>query len=81
MKGTDPDDPRALIREAYAMELTPADARAIFLDWALGLPEGDGRGEIERLLARYRPGAPDHPMTRVLEEGLTPPRPRGRRRR
>lgn len=80
MKGT-PDDPRGLISEAYRMELTPEDARAIFLDWALGLPEGGGRAEIERLLATYGPGAPGHPMTAVLREGLEPPRPRGRRRR
>lgn len=81
MKGDDPDDPRGLIREAYRLELAPADARAIFLDWALGLPEGDGRAEIARLLARYGAGAPDHPMTAVLREGLAPPRPGRRRRR
>lgn len=80
VKGDDPDDPRGVIREAYRMELGPADARTIFLDWALGLPEGDGRAEIERLLARYGASAPDHPMTVVLREGLQP-RPPGRRRR
>jgi len=38
-KGAHPDDPRALIAEAYRIEgLGPEDARAIFFDWALGLP-------------------------------------------
>ena len=78
-KSGDPDDPRGLIREAYRMEIGPAEARAIFLDWVLGLPEGDGRVEIERLIARYGASAPDHPMTAVLREGLNPsPRPRRR---
>lgn len=73
------------------MEIGPAEARSIFLDWMLGLPEGDPRAEIERLLARYGTSAPDHPMTAVLREGvlregvlregLAPPRPGRRRRR
>lgn len=79
MKGLDPDDPRGLIEDAYRMKLTPADARSIFLDWALGLPEGTGTAEIERLLARHGAEQPDHPMTSVLREGLEPPR-RPRRR-
>lgn len=81
MKGDDPDDPRGLIREAYRMELAPEEARAIFLDWVLGLPEGNGLAEIERELLRYGADAPDHPMTLVLREGLAPPRPRRRRGR
>ncbi|MFT3972921.1 MAG: hypothetical protein QM699_05595 [Amaricoccus sp.] len=84
MKGDDPDDPRGLIREAYRMEIGPAEARTIFLDWALGLVAGDGRAEIARLLARHGAAAPEHPMTAVLREGLEPPRdgrPRARRRR
>lgn len=83
MKGDDPDDPRGLISEAYRMTLAPGEARAIFLDWALGLPEGSGRDEIARLLARHGAAAPDHPMTAVLREGLAPVAAgrRGRRRR
>jgi hypothetical protein len=81
MKGDDPDDPRGLMLEAYRMDLAPAEARAIFLDWALGLPEGGGAAEIARLLARYGAAQPGHPMTAVLREGLEAPRRRPRRRR
>ncbi len=80
MKGTLPIDPRGLIEEAYAMDIGPEDCRTIFLDWALGLPEGGGTTEIAALLAHYGPHHPDHPMTAVLREGLAPP-PQPRRRR
>jgi hypothetical protein len=46
-------DPRGLIYEAYRMEIGPAECRSIFLDWALGLPEGTGRAEIRTLLGHY----------------------------
>jgi hypothetical protein len=73
-------DPRGLIREAYRMELGPADCRTIFLDWALGLDgPADGRA-IATLLAHYGPSHPDHPMTAVLREGLAGPPPDRRRR-
>jgi hypothetical protein len=62
------------------MELTPADCRAIFFDWALGLPEA-GQPEIAALLAHFGPLHPDHPMTAVLREGLDGPSPPGRRGR
>ncbi len=85
MKGEHPADPRGLILEAYRMTLTPADARAIFLDWALGRPEGDATAEIASLLERYGAAAPEHPMTAVLRAGLesaaAPARRRGRRPR
>lgn len=75
-------DPRGLIFEAYRMEIGAAEARSIFLDWAVGLPGGVGPSEVEQLMARYGSEHPDHPMTEVLREGLArPPRPRGRRRR
>lgn len=85
MKEASPDDPRGLIAEAYRMTLAPGEARAIFLDWLLGLQSGDGRAEIARLLARYGREAPEHPMTAVLREGVEAPeedrkaRPRRRR--
>lgn len=84
MKGTLPIDPRGLIEEAYRMEIGPEDCRTIFLDWAIGLPEGGGPAEIAALLDHYGPGHPDHPMTAVLREGLereAPPPGRRRRRR
>ncbi|MWD26157.1 hypothetical protein E0K89_001540 [Aquicoccus sp. SCR17] len=86
MKG-DGDDPRALIREAYRIEgITEADCRVIFLDWAMGQPEETpAEPAIRRLLDRYGPAEPDHPMTRVLEESFgeaeTPRRRGGRRAR
>jgi hypothetical protein len=78
MKG-DALDPKALIREAYRMELGPAECRTIFLDWALSLPDGtDARAAIEALLERY--GAEEaHPMTDVLCEGLAKAARTGRR--
>ena len=80
-RGAHPADPRGLIEEAYRMELTPADCRAIFLDWALGQPDA-GPPEIAALLAHFGSLHPDHPMTMVLREGLeTPRRPRRRSRR
>lgn len=80
MKG-DALDPKGLILESYRIEdITPAQCRSIFLDWALSLPlEQDTGTAIRALLARYASeGA--HPMTRVLSEGLTTmaaPRRRG----
>jgi hypothetical protein len=83
MKDALPIDPRGLIAEAYRMELSPAECRSIFLDWALGLPEGAaGPAELAVLLAHYGARQPDHPMTAVLREGLDRPAPPpGRRRR
>jgi hypothetical protein len=82
-----PDDPRALVAEAYRMEaLAPEDARAIFFDWALGLPEGaDAAAAARRLLAHHAAAPDGHPMTALLREaaaGAAPGRGRtGRRRR
>lgn len=80
MKGTI-DDPKALIREAYAIEgITAGECRTVFLDWALGTGTDDPRDVIARLLAHYGPSAPDHPMTAVLNEAMAQaeaPRRRG----
>lgn len=75
-------DPRGLIHESFRIEgITPQDCRTIFLDWALGLPEGtDPLEAIAVALAHYRPQFPGHPMIAVLEEGLEHPAPDGRRR-
>lgn len=69
-KGELPADPRGLIMEAYRMDIGAQDCRTIFLDWALGLPEGAGEAEIAALLAHYGAARPDHPMTAVLREGI-----------
>ena len=78
MKG-DAVDPKALIREAYLMEIGVGEARSIFLDWALSLPEGaDAKALLPELLRRYGAQA-DHPMTAVLREGLERSSRTGRR--
>lgn len=65
-------DPRNLIREAYRIEgITLADCRSIFLDWALGLKDGqDGPTSAAALLTVYADQPADHPMTVVLREAV-----------
>jgi hypothetical protein len=77
----DPLDPRGLIREAYVIEgISEPECRSIFLDWAIGVPAGeDAQVHVGALLARYGADAPDHPMTKVLRDGLVPPDRTGRR--
>ena len=75
-------DPKGLIFEAYRIEgITMSECRSIFLDWALSLPgTGDTRSKLEGLLVRYGSTHPEHPMTKVMTEGLTAadkPRRRG----
>ena len=75
-------DPKGLIFEAYRIDgITPSQCRSIFLDWALSLPDGQDSGAIlQDLMARYGAQAPDHPMTEVMQQGLTKmtnPRRRG----
>jgi hypothetical protein len=71
----DPDDPKGLIREAYAIDgIGPAECRSILVDWALSLPTGaDPGAAIVRLGARYGAGHADHPMTRLLAEATAAP--------
>lgn len=78
MKG-DEMDPKALIREAYRMDVGVEECRVIFLDWALSLPDGmDPKQTIALLLKRYGE-ASTHPMTGVLREGLASAAKTGRR--
>ena len=69
MKG-DATDPKGLIREAYRIDgIGIEECRSIFLDWALSVPLGTETAPlIATLLERH--GAPDHPMTQVLRDGL-----------
>ncbi len=80
-KDAHPDDPRALIAEALRMEaLGPEDARAIFFDWALGLPaEASPAEAAARLLAHHAPPE-NHPMTGLLREAAARPHAPRRRR-
>ncbi|MCX7890378.1 MAG: hypothetical protein N2422_11750 [Rhodobacteraceae bacterium] len=68
-------DPKGLVRESYAIEgITAPECRSIFLDWALGLAAGTDQHEAMRsLLGHYGAAAPDHPMTRIMREGLGAP--------
>lgn len=80
MRKGDATDPKGLIAEAFRIDgITYEECRSIFLDWALAVPvDADSKTLIRDLLARH-PVA-DHPMTRVLTEGLTvagAPRRRG----
>lgn len=68
-------DPKGLIRESYRIAgITAPECRSIFLDWALGVPQAaDMHDQIGQLLLNYAKDAPDHPMTKVLTEGLSAP--------
>ncbi|MBS8228706.1 hypothetical protein [Vannielia litorea] len=65
-------DHKGLIREAYAMEgVGPGEARSIFLDWALSLPEAVAQREaLSALYEQYGRAAPEHPMSAVLKEAM-----------
>lgn len=65
-------DPKWLIRESYRIEgITEGECRSIFTDWALSIPVGVDPLEAMRVvLASYEAPA-DHPMTKILTEGLT----------
>jgi hypothetical protein len=77
----DPMDPKGLITESYRIEgITEPECRSVFLDWALSLPVGqEVPGAITEMVARYGGDNPDHPMTRVLREGMGSAAPARRR--
>lgn len=81
---TDTHDPKGLIREAYRIDgITAGECRTIFLDWALGLPNGtDAKPAVQALLVAYADQSADHPMTQTLVAALNDapvPRRRGGR--
>jgi hypothetical protein len=65
-------DPKGLIRESYRIDgIGEPECRSIFLDWAIGVPMGvEARTFVDALLTHYGPDHPDHPMTKVLRDGL-----------
>ena len=82
MSMPDPRDPRGLIREAFRMEgIGLPECRSIFLDWALGVGDGQDMAEdIRGLLADYGASQPqDHPMFEVLRAALVDAGPAKRR--
>lgn len=77
-------DPKGLVRESYAIDgITPGECRSIFMDWALSVPLGiDTPDALRALIAHYGLERPEHPMSQVLHDALTPseaPRRRGGR--
>ncbi|PJE29938.1 hypothetical protein SAMN06297129_2639 [Pseudooceanicola antarcticus] len=72
-------DPKGLIRESYRIEgISEAECRSILMDWALSLAPGqDQRQALEALLALY--GVEGHPMTKLMQEGLSSVARAGRR--
>ena len=74
-------DQTGLIRESYRIEaITDAECRSIFLDWLLKVPSDIPVPEAVRMLIdTYATSAPDHPMSRVLQDALRAPEQIGRR--
>lgn len=82
MKGQCREDPKGLIHEAFRIEgISSEECRSIFLDWALSLPdEQETSRALQEVIRLYAMDAPEHPMSRVLRDGLTSiatPRRRG----
>jgi hypothetical protein len=74
-------DPKGLVRESYRIDgITAGECRSIFVDWALSLPvDAPIKDAVRTLMAEYALGAPDHPMSAVLKDGLmTPDAPKRR---
>ena len=57
------------------------ECRTIFLDWVINTRPGDDIPTmLHGFMKEYGEAAPEHPMTRVIREGLgRPGQPRGRR--
>lgn len=71
----DEADPKGLVRESYRIEgISLGECRSILVDWALSLPlDAPMKEAIRVVMAEYAAAAPDHPMSKVLEEGLLAP--------
>jgi len=71
-KGNLAIDPRGLIFESYRIDgIVIEECRSIFLDWALGLTQDtDMQAALAIVMAEYGVANPDHPMTKVIAEGL-----------
>ncbi|GAA5081162.1 hypothetical protein KUV65_01965 [Maritalea mobilis] len=80
LRPNDPADPKGLIHEAFRIDgITEPECRSIFVDWALSIGDSPPRDLIRTLIARHAAAPADHPMRKVLEEGLGKP-PKARRR-
>ena len=65
-------DKKGLIYEAYNMQdIDSGSCRVIFFDWLISLdPSFDQSKAIDSLLKAYSANFPNHPMTKLLIEGL-----------
>ena len=65
-------DKKGLIFEAYNMEdIDSGSCRVIFFDWLMSLdPSFDQSEAIDSLLKAYSANFPNHPMTKLLIEGI-----------
>ena len=65
-------DPKELISESYKMDsVTEGECRSIFFGWALAIDDNsDPIKLIASLLELYGTYYPNHPMTKVLMEGM-----------
>ena len=71
-KGNISCDKIGLIFEAYNIEgIDSSSCRTIFFDWLMSLdPVFDQDEAIKELLKYYSPKFPNHPMTKLLIEGI-----------
>ncbi len=76
MRKGDEVDPKGLIFESYRIDgISAEECRSIFVDWALAVPlDADNSALIQVLLERHSVGAEEHPMTKVLTDGLQQPK-------
>lgn len=65
-------DPRGLISDAYRIDgISLEECRSIFLDWAIGVPDGENVIEhISLIYAQYSAQFTKHPMTSILYDGI-----------
>ena len=76
-------DKKGLIFEAYNIEnIDKSSCRSIFFDWIISLDPSINQSEaINELLEAYSQEFPNHPMTRLLIEGIDKDKGRKQRRR
>ena len=76
-------DKKGLIFEAYNIEnVDESSCRIIFFDWIISLDPSINQNEaINELLEAYSQEFPNHPMTRLLIEGIYKDKGRKKRRR
>lgn len=76
-------DKKGLIFEAYNIEnVDESSCRIIFFDWIISLDPSINQNEaINELLEAYSQEFPNHPMTRLLIEGIDKDKGRKQRKR